>query len=97
MSISKHIDEINEHDGYNRIEKEDAVAGDLVLYKFESKFSHIGMVSCVSNIDLRVISKWGKDGEVEHEYRDVPFHLGEPTNFYTTRAKNVTVQVRKGS
>lgn len=90
----KHIDEILTQDGYNLIEKEKVVAGDLVLYTFENKYSHIGMVSCVSRLDLKVISKWGKDGEVEHEYRDVPFHLGEPAYFYTTRAENVSVQIR---
>lgn len=90
----KHIDEILKQDGYNMITKDEVAAGDLVLYSFENKYSHIAMVSCVSRFDLRVISKWGKDGEVEHEYRDVPVHLGEPTHFYTTRTKNVTVQIR---
>ncbi|MCY4071748.1 MAG: hypothetical protein OXG60_10645 [Chloroflexi bacterium] len=90
----KHVDEILRHDGYDKIQKDEVVAGDLVLYTFENKFSHIGMVSCVSSFDLRVVSKWGKDGEVEHEFREVPFYLGVPAYFYTTRAKNVTVQVR---
>ena len=90
----KHVDEILRHDGYNMIQKDEVVPGDLILYTFEDKFSHIGMVSCFSSFDLRVISKWGKDGEVEHEYREVPVHLGVPACFYTARAKNVTVQVR---
>ena len=90
----KHIDEILTQDGYNVTEREKVVAGDLVLYTFANKYSHVGIVSYVSRLDLRVISKWGKDGEVEHEYRDVPFHLGEPAYFYTTRAENVTVQIR---
>ncbi len=90
----RHIDEILKQDGYNVIEKKKVVAGDLVLYTFQKKYSHVGMISCVSELDLRVISKWGKDGEFEHEYRDVPFHLGIPTDFYTTRANNVTEQVR---
>ncbi len=51
----KHIDEILTQDGYNVIQKEKVVAGDLVLYTFENKYSHIGMVSCVSRLDLRVV------------------------------------------
>jgi len=93
----KHVAEILKQDGYNVIDKAKVVPGDLVLYTFEKKYSHIGMVSSVSRLDLRVISKWGKDGEVEHDYRDVPFHLGKPKYFYTTRANNVTVQIRKGN
>ena len=89
----KHVDEILRYDGYNRIKKDEVVAGDLVLYTFENKYSHIGMVSCVSSFDLRVLSKWGKDGEVEHEYREVPANLGVPTFFYSTRGNHVTVQV----
>ena len=87
------VNDILRHDGYNRIDKENVVAGDLVLYILENLFSHIGIVSCVSTFDLRVLSKWGKDGEFEHDYREVPEHLGIPKYFYTTRAKDVTVQV----
>ena len=46
----------------------------------------------MSRLDLTVISKWGKDGEVEHESRDVPVHAGELSlSSHTSQRKtNVT-------
>ncbi len=69
--------------------KEKCVAGDLVLYKFAGEPSHIGLISCVTLsadrvVRMSVLSKWGKDGEVEHDHDHVPMHCGLPTNYYST-------------
>ena len=91
----KHIDEILKQDGYNEISKEECVAGDLVLYTFDGEPSHIGLVSCVAWMQKRitrlsVLSKWGKAGEVEHDYNHVPVHCGIPTSYFSTRIDHVT-------
>ena len=85
----EHVYDILRYDGYTQIAKEQLVAGDLVLYTFAREPSHIGLVSCISMYDLRVLSKWGKAGEVEHDYREVPAHCGIPTAYYSTRANHV--------
>ena len=84
-----HIYDILRHDGYNQILRRQLVAGDLVLYTLGQEPSHIGMVTCISALDLRVLSKWGRIGEVEHEYRDVPAHCGTPSAYYSTRVNHV--------
>ena len=86
----KHIYDILAHDGYNEISREKLIPGDLVLYTYCEKPSHVGMVSCVSPYELLVLSKWGKDGEVEHDYRQVPNELGIPTAYFSTRTEYVT-------
>ena len=90
-----HIDEILKNDGYNKISKDELVAGDLVLYTLEGEPSHIGWVSCVSFLEehitrVSVLSKWGKDGEIEHDHNHVPVHCGIPSSYYSTRVNHVT-------
>ena len=80
-------------DGYNKIEKNELIPGDLVLYTYHNEPSHIGMVSCASSFELLVLSKWGKDGEVEHDYRQVPERLGIPSAFYSTRTGYVAAKI----
>ena len=83
-----HIYDILNFDGYNQIGQEQLIAGDLVLYTLNNEPSHIGLVSCKSSYELRVLSKWGKDGEIEHDYREVPAHCGLPTSYYSTRVNH---------
>lgn len=89
----EHVYDILAQDGYNKIEKKELIPGDLVLYTCHDEPSHIGLVSCVSSIELLVLSKWGKDGEVEHDYRQVPEWLGIPTAYYSTRTKHVAAKI----
>ena len=89
----EHVYDILMYDGYNEIMKDELIPGDLVLYTFQDEPSHVGMVSCVSPYELLVLSKWGKDGEIEHDYREVPYELGVPTAYYSTRAEHVTEQL----
>ena len=83
-----HIYDILKHDGYNLVKQESLAPGDLVLYTQNEEPVHIGMVSSVSSVDLRVLSKWGKDGEMVHDYREVPAHCGTPTAYYSTRVSH---------
>lgn len=89
----EHIYDILTQDGYTEIRKDELIPGDLVLYTYQKEPSHIGMVSCVSSCELLVLSKWGKDGEVEHHYKQVPELLGSPTAYFSTRIKNVTSNI----
>ena len=89
----EHVFDILTQDGYNKISKDELIPGDLVLYTFDDEPSHIGMVSCVSSFELLVLSKWGKDGEVEHDYKQVPEWLGTLTTFYSTRTEYVAGNV----
>lgn len=89
----EHVYDILTYDGYNEIMKDELIPGDLVLYTYQGEPSHVGMVSCISPYELLVLSKWGKDGEVEHDYRQVPDELGVPTAYYSTRTRYVTEQI----
>ena len=77
-------------DGYNEIPLEQLDLGDVVLYTFYNNPSHIGLVTIVHSrigqiLNIRVLSKWGKDGEIEHDYEDVPSHCGKPDSYWSEK------------
>jgi hypothetical protein len=84
-----HIYEILRHDGYYPIAREDVAIGDVVLYKKHGDPIHVALVVDVGrigdSISMRVLSKWGLDGEFEHLAENVPDSLGTPIEFYTER------------
>lgn len=87
------IHKILENDGYNKIEEEYLVAGDIVLYANQDGPSHVGMIIFAKTKgvkDIRVLSKWGYAGEVEHHLHVVPKSIGSATEFWTERAPYVT-------
>ena len=84
------IGQILSNDGYQPVSKEDLVVGDVVVYTLGKKRVHVGLVTCVlpslgKISNTRVLSKWGKHGEVEHRMEEVPYYLGEPSEYWSER------------
>lgn len=71
----------------------DAQVGDVVVYRDDSgEVSHAGIVIEKRLLDptqpretLRVLSKWGDDGEYEHDASHVPPRFGKPMEYWTDR------------
>ena len=78
-------------DGYTKLTDKDRLSiGDLALYVLREKPVHIGVVTQVSKangsiIDTRVLSKWGRAGEVEHSVNDVPDFCGRLHSYWSER------------
>lgn len=78
-------------DGYTKLIDGDRLSiGDLALYVLREKPVHIGVVTQVSKanggiIDTRVLSKWGRAGEVEHSVNDVPDFCGRLHSYWSER------------
>lgn len=93
---------ILEQDGYRRVTDRALHAGDIVVYTDGAVPVHVGLVLIVhpplGNIpNVRVLSKWGKAGEVEHWLRDVPVYLGEPSQFWTEKTPHDIGQLFRGN
>lgn len=78
-------------DGYTKLTDKDRLSiGDLALYFLRGKPVHIGVVTQVykvngSTIGTRVLSKWGRAGEVEHSANDVPDFCGRLHSYWSER------------
>lgn len=80
-------------DGYKRISQKLLIVGDVVLYEQDNEFTHIGMVICVDNQDVKniwVLSKWGFAGEFIHHLHDVPGDYGVASQFWSERVAHDT-------
>ena len=69
---------------------ERVVVGDLVVYARDGNAEHVGMVTQVySSIgqipQLRILSKWGHLGEIEHNLHDVPEVFGIPDSYWSEK------------
>lgn len=76
-------------DGFTKIPKPRLDVGDVVVYS-RSEPEHVGLVTYVprdkSDIEgIRVLSKWGKDGEIEHLLDVVPERFGQPSEFWSEK------------
>ena len=96
-----HMVQILSADGYQKIAKDELSVGDVVVYTIGEKRTHVGLVTCIQPRlgkipNIRVLSKWGKDGEVEHQMEDVPPLLGQPNEFWTERIRDDSGQVFRG-
>jgi hypothetical protein len=85
-----HIYDILREDGYRRIPLDDVTVSDVVLYKHGPEPSHVGLVTALvgrigDTLSVKVLSKWGLEGEFEHFMENVPDRLGKPVEFYTER------------
>jgi len=84
-----HIYDILREDGYKQVRLEDIMIGDVVLYKnYRGEPVHVALVVTVDRVfglNVKVLSKWGVDGEFIHFIEDVPPFLGTPSEVYTER------------
>ncbi len=93
---------ILQQDGYRRTTVGELHAGDIVVYTDDETPVHVGLIICVhpplgNILNIRVLSKWGKDGEVEHRMQDVPSPLGKPSQFWTERSPHDIKQLFRGN
>lgn len=78
-------------DGYRQVARNDALQGDVVLYKLNGAMSHVAEIVefrlnwLSGQKDFSVLSKWGGDGEYYHDMMDVPPLCGTPSEFYSER------------
>lgn len=81
-------------DGYRKLANEsEAVCGDVVVYRDASgDVCHAGIVLGKNRYDpenprdtLVVLSKWGGEGEYEHDASHVPIPCGKPAEYWTDR------------
>ena len=90
-----HIGDILRCDDYQPVSVDDLVVGDVVVYTLQRKRVHVGLVTQIlpsmGNVtNIRVLSKWGKYGEVEHRLEDVPYYLGKPSEYWSERVPHDT-------
>lgn len=86
------IDEVHNiltQDGYVKIQFEHLEVGDIVVYT-RNKPEHVGLITDVLRRggqieNARVLSKWGKVGEMEHYLNVVPDEYGLPTEYWSER------------
>jgi len=89
------LQQILDQDEYDSIRFEDIYAGDIVIYTKGSIRRHVGLITYVERQGndpqrVLVVSKWGADGEIEHELSVVPKGYGKPTEYWSERLKHVT-------
>lgn len=94
----EHISRILTCDGYKPVCIDDLIVGDVVVYTLAKKRVHVGLVISVhpsmgSVKNIRVLSKWGKHGEIEHRMEDVPYYLGKPSEYWSERVPHDIVQL----
>jgi hypothetical protein len=91
---TEHLSRVFTGDGFTRVESQAEVQlGDVVVYRDdEGEVSHAGIVAMKRLFNpeepsdvLVVVSKWGADGEYEHDVTDVPKLLGAPAEHWTDR------------
>ena len=89
---------ILKEDGYRQLNSEvETRCGDLVVYRDrQGEVSHVAIVVRKNLYDpqnpkdtLVVLSKWGAEGEYEHDASYVPVLCGKPAEYWTDR-KGVT-------
>jgi len=85
-----YIERILVEDGYRRIQPDEVMIGDVVLYRdANNQPSHVALIMAVETIgrmrNIKVLSKWGKDGEFIHFVEDVLEQMGRAVEFYTER------------
>ncbi len=83
---------IFEDDGYRIVERNQALPGDVVVYKDgRGRIRHVGLVlqkrlvATEDDDELVVLSQWGLNGEYQHLARDVPKVYGDLAEIWTER------------
>jgi cell wall-associated NlpC family hydrolase len=78
-------------DGYRRLGAAESPAlGDVVIYRSgDGSISHVGIVASSGSVGaapvIRVLSKWGPEGEYLHPLTHVPEVFGTPSEYWTDR------------
>lgn len=85
-----HLHDILCKDGYAKISKENLDVGDVVVHT-RVKPEHVGLVTYVPRLEsddkrIRVLSKWGADGEIEHFIDVVPEGFGKPSEYWSEKS-----------
>ena len=82
-----HLPTILQEDGYRPLgDAEVPREGDLVAYRNEDGYSHVGLVWTPGEHDeMLVLSKWGALAEFLHPLREVPPAYGSEVEFWTDR------------
>lgn len=91
----EHLLRVLQEDGYIKLAGEaEARVGDVVAYRDDAnEVCHAGIVWRKNLYDpqnptrdtLAVLSKWGREGEYEHEAADLPYLCGKPAEYWTDR------------
>ena len=87
------IDELNQilaEDNYRPITFDEICCGDIVIYSKNKRRIHVGVVTSVQRIgreinSVKVLSKWGRSAEVEHDISIVPRDYGTHTEYWSER------------
>ena len=87
------IDELNQilcEDNYRPITFDEICCGDIVIYSKKMKRIHVGVVTSVQRTGnqigpVKVLSKWGRSAEVEHDISIVPRDYGTHTEYWSER------------
>lgn len=80
-------------DAYRKVEEIKSISvGDIVVYRSDDGDpQHVGIVIervpelAIGNFKIKILSKWGFDGEYIHELNYKPLLFGSHTDFYTDR------------
>lgn len=95
---NEYVPQLLEDDEYHEVPRDKTVPGDLIVYyaKPDRKVvEHVGIiVDKKRNIEagqwgIRVLSKWGSDGEYLHCEKDVPAQYGSNRVYYSERKCNL--------
>jgi hypothetical protein len=77
------VELILREDGYRCIDEDQAVVGDLVIYRDQDEIRHAAVITEVKSLGpgrpslvLKALSKWGDHGEYFHHPANVPTHFG---------------------
>ena len=87
------IDELRQilrEDKYRPIAFDEICCGDIVIYSKNSRRIHVGLVTSVQRNGSRigpvkVLSKWGRSAEVEHDISVVPRDYGTHNEYWSER------------
>ena len=90
----EHLETILRDDGYQRIPREEARIGDLVVYRSNDIAKHVGVIYKFKDVTINpenprweiwVLSQWGEDGEYLHKMDEVPLIYGNQREFWSER------------
>lgn len=84
------LEQILAGDFYRKINMKQLDAGDIVIYTRNGTRTHIGLIIFIEREaneirNIVVLSKWGADGEIEHDLQIVPKGYGFPTEFWSEK------------